>query len=181
MGPESLSWGCQQLEGVEVKGAGGTKGIRQSLGIESRICKILITDEAILGAAPSLLVVAGCHCISAWRVTRLMCESSMPIYIPHDMPRCLPAFLFIFAIGMQCFQLTFILTTCSCKSMTAKCGIASSSWHLRLAGVLDRACLCCCRFGPRFDPGYGDMPGMQQGMYIRPTYNSEVSCYESLF
>lgn len=26
---------------------------------------------------------------------------------------------------------------------------------------------------PRFDPGYGEMPGMQQGMYIRPTYTSE--------
>ncbi|KAL0037170.1 hypothetical protein WJX79_003762 [Trebouxia sp. C0005] len=26
---------------------------------------------------------------------------------------------------------------------------------------------------PRFDPGFGDMTGMQQGMYIRPTYNSE--------
>ena len=31
-----------------------------------------------------------------------------------------------------------------------------------------------CSF-PRFDPGFGEMTGMQQGMYIRPTYSSEVS------
>lgn len=36
-----------------------------------------------------------------------------------------------------------------------------------------------CSFGPRFDPGFGDMSGMQQGMYVRPTYNSEVSLAQS--